>query len=159
MKKAILALAWLFLVLPAGWGRIGEADDKITERYGNPDARDRIDEREWVCMYRLDDFRVVVFFLDGKSQGELFLGDRRIGQQLSEEKINALLAINAFGSEWEALDSRTASRREWRRRDGVLMAFYNQSGLDPGLMILTKALRAKLAEEKPRSGLWNLGQF
>lgn len=159
MKWASIAVLFSVVALSAAFGRIGETEAQILQRYGSPDTTIRVDDRETLEKFSWNDFRVLVYFLDGTSQGELIVGYRSVGETMSDGDINALLAANAGGSEWEALDSRRAERREWRLRDGTLLAYYNRGRIEPGLMIMTRAMRSKLALDHARNSRVDVAGF
>jgi hypothetical protein len=72
MSRIILIGVIAVTLLPSARGRLWETREQVAARYGKPIHCDGDQNHGIVCTYNYQRFRVVVTFLDGKSQSELF---------------------------------------------------------------------------------------
>jgi hypothetical protein len=80
--------------------RLGETKGQLDARYGASVKQLKADSGEEMFEYRHSDFFVVVTFVRGKSESEIYA--HQDGKTpLSEKEIKSFLNINSFGKHWE----------------------------------------------------------
>lgn len=133
----------LFLVAVVGERApacLRETKDEIQRRYGQSENAPQSPSGDESVEYRYKDFIVIVTFVAGKSEQEIFF-HRDLKTPLSEGEIQSLLALNSFGQQWE----RSPELPVWSlggsdpRNWVALAAYYPQSAQHaaPALGIMT----------------------
>jgi len=87
------------LLCASAFARIGETEDEIRARYGKPVNEDRAQPPIVERGYLTSGMIVVVMFIDGKSEAEMFMKAKNF-DQLSDEEVQLLLKANSNGKEW-----------------------------------------------------------
>jgi hypothetical protein len=95
--------ALLMAARPA-FGRIGENEQQIEERYGKPLIRDNKDfDGHRLVLFRINGMDIGVAFSGGKSAAEFYSKEDR--SYFSANEIQLLLAANSAGGNWTKSES------------------------------------------------------
>jgi hypothetical protein len=97
MKIFVIALA--FCCASSAQARLGETLAQITERYGQPTETYRDVKGRLSYIYRYDDYRIMVQYIDGISHNEVYV--KLDDSELSDSDMEGLLKANAQGGKWE----------------------------------------------------------
>ena len=136
MWKPLLLLA---MVASVAHARIGETEAQIEARYGKPLKTDGDFKA-----YTANGFTIIVTFLDGRSEGEMFEKPDRAA--FSENELAMLMTANGGGRKWtDATPQFDFVRKMWRSADGNLTAVYKT--IPPTLVIASR----KFAEHQERT--------
>ena len=117
MKSTIMIL--LSLIAASSYARLGETERMIQQRYGEPvlspgqPMLTHTDESlpsisaviRKICYYKASDMIVVVDFLNGRSEREVYSKIDKDGNFIvfQFEELMKLLQVNSYGSKWTAV--------------------------------------------------------
>ena len=144
MKTYFIAIALMMLVSQA-FARIGETEQQIEVRYGKSIGTLSSGNELLRKAYRSTDLNIVVMYIDGVSQSEIFT--KQDGSEFSKNEIAILLEANAAGSKWiEDPTARLVGMQGWKLEAGGRKAGYSESAR--GLLIQTEVADKVSAERK-----------
>ena len=140
LRVATLICASAWLITQHADARLGETKAELDARYGPSVKRLEADPGEEMLEYRHKDLFVLVTFVQGKSESEIY-GHQDGKTPLSQNEIQSFLNINSFGKHWEKSPEIPvwslggSDPRTWV----ALAAYYPKSPhiIAPGLGIMT----------------------
>jgi hypothetical protein len=128
MKITHCIIALLLCCCASAFARIGDTEQQIEARYGKTIGTLSRGNSPLQKVYRSSGLEIVVTYVDGVSQIELFVKEDKSG--LSENEIGVLLEANAASSKWiEDPSARLAGMQGWKLESGGRMAGYAHSAL------------------------------
>lgn len=117
--------------------RLGETEQQTEQRYGA--AVEKLGEdsvREKTRAYTTGGMSVIVSYLNGVSQSEMFIKEDR-KSDLSDNEIQVLLKANSLGRVWEKAESPNFINKRWLLQ-GEAVAEYRPMQITPTLWLATK---------------------
>lgn len=132
MKTSLAAITFALLFTVSASARVGDTIKQVEERYGKPQHVYNEPDRPGVRKfgYRFRALMVIVFFEDGISKWESFMGwpDEDRLPQLSRQTVNELLTLSAReGTSWHSIP-RTKNGEYWASSDKKTLAFLKNTG-------------------------------
>src|SRR5262245_7088782 len=113
---AILTVAVSLALCRPAQARLGQTQQEVTEEMGKPVKVESAPKTgESTCVYQFKKFGVVVTFINGKSQQEIFL--KTDGSELTAEDLAEGLKLNVGESKWIEAKGEPPVRG-WTREDG-----------------------------------------
>jgi hypothetical protein len=144
MKTYFTAIALLTLVSHA-FARIGETEQQIEARYGKSTLSFPSSNQPLTKAYESSGLNIVVMYIDGVSQREIFTKQDK--SEFSKNEIAILLDANAAGSKWiEDPTARVVGMRGWKLEAGGRKAGYSESAR--GLLIQTEVAEKVSAQHE-----------
>lgn len=155
MKTKIFIAAMLAACLTSSEARIGETEVQIGARYGKT-LKQNTDEDTNASfkMYASGDYSVGVFFMNGKSVGEMFM--HRNQPVLTDAQVKHLMAINS-PKEWLYVRTELDGTITWTIYGGSLWAQYQTPNHD--LFIATRKFIEKGKSGREQKELAGLAGF
>jgi len=117
MRNFVLLLALVGIAAAPLHARLGETEEQIAKRYGEPVKKesDNLKEGAFKAFYEAHTYSIEVTFIDGLSALEYFKRDYE--PKLTEEEITSLLQANCGSSKW-VLKSNGNDVRDYVLEDG-----------------------------------------
>jgi hypothetical protein len=125
MKIQFLTLFLIVSLTGPAWARLGETEDQLIARYGDPTNKGSggpVGEKTSWIHFKKSGFDIEVILFNGVSSQEHITNSQ--GDGMTTQEIKTLLDANAQGHAWKEL----SGGQNWQRDDGAL-ASINGSGL------------------------------
>ena len=126
--KPLCVLLTALLLAASAQAKLGESEEEITARWGQPANRTGPPSESYGCIYHVPGFQVLVTFEHGLSTREVYSAEVKIAKRyesrpMRKEEAEPLIFAHGGRAVWNyASEKKTDKAMFYRRQDGALGA-------------------------------------